>query len=581
MKDSAVRWLYEVPGSKKLYILLLTIADALHGASGVFYALLLKGAVDSAAGGNSSGFWRFMAYILLLAALQIALRAFLRWMKELTKSEFENIFKRRLMQNILSRDYLRVSTVHSGEWLNRLTNDTTVVANGCAEIIPDCAGMLVKLISALVMIIVLEPLFSAILIPGGILMVVFSWLFRKRMKRLHKDIQEADGRLRVFLQERIGSLMMIRSFAAEEQTAGMADARMQAHKDARMRRIAFSNLCNIGFGAAMSGMYIIGVGWCGYGILRGTITFGTLTAITQLISQIQTPFANISGYLPRYYAMLASAERLMEAETLEEESTVARPADEVMEAYSKDIEAIGLSHVSFTYLPASDDLELSSKDEMPVVIEDLSIEIRKRSYVAFMGHSGCGKSTVLRLLMCVYKPDSGTCYYRDADGRAADLGPEWRRLFAYVPQGNQLMSGTIREIVSFAEPGLADDGDRIHTALAVACADEFIAELDDGIDTLLGERGAGLSEGQMQRIAIARAVFSGRPVLLLDEATSALDAQTERRLLQNLRDMTDKTVVIVTHRPAAISICDQVVEFTENGIREHNRQMEESGKAND
>ena len=165
-------------------------------------------------------------------------------------------------------------------------------------------------------------------------------------------------------------------------------------------------------------------------------------------------------------------------------------------------------------------------------------------------------------------PDAGTRYYTDKQGENCELTSAYRRLFAYVPQGNYLMSGTIREIVSFAEPDLTSDNERLHHALRIACAEEFVSELEQGVDTLLGERGTGLSEGQMQRIAIARAIYSQSPILLLDEATSALDAATEQHLLENLRTMTDKTVVIVTHRPAALSICDRVLSFTESGIED-------------
>jgi ATP-binding cassette subfamily B protein len=450
--------------------------------------------------------------------------------------------------------------------MNRLTNDTVVVANGCVEIIPGLAEMAVKLISACMMIIVLEPRFAAILIPGGLLLVLFSTLFRRVMKRLHKSVQEADGKARIFLQERIGSLLMILSFAAEKQTLMDTDEKLEGHKAARMRKNRFSNLCNIGFGAFMSGMYLLGVGWCGYGILVGTVSFGTLTAVTQLISQIQSPFANITGYLPKYYAMLASAERLMEAEGFPENGEEAMPLSDITVLYRDSLSAFGLRDAAFTYLPTAESVDALTKDDMPVVLEHISMEIRKGEIVAFTGQSGCGKSTVLKLLMCVYQPDAGERYWLDGAGNGHSLTGTHRRLFAYVPQGNALMSGSIREIVSFAEPEAGRDEKRLRRALEIACADEFVGALDDGVDTLLGERGTGLSEGQMQRLAIARAIFSDSPVLLLDEATSALDVETEKRLLNNLRRLTDRTVIIVTHRPAVLSICDRVLRFTESGV---------------
>ncbi len=565
MKHDALRWLWSVPEKKKSYIFILALTEALHGASGVLYALLLREIVDAATAHNSELFWRNLALIICLTAAQLALRAVIRWLTELCKATMENLFKARLTDTLLHREFLRVSSVHSGEWLNRLTNDAKVVADGYADILPGLAGMAVKLVSAVVMIIVLEPRLAAILIPAGALMMLLTWRFRRVLKRLHKDVQEADGRLRVFMQERIGSMLLIRSFASEEQTEADTEKKLEEHKAERMRRNRFSNVANIGFGAAMSGMYLLGVGWCGYGILVGTVTFGTLTAITQLISQIQAPVAGITGYLPRWYAMLGSAERLMEAEAFPKDDAEAMTPEEVSSFYENELKSIGLRNAVFTYYPAAEDVSSLSKDDMPAVLSGLSLEIRKGEYVAFTGHSGCGKSTALKNLMCVYAPDSGTRYYTDTRGGEGELTSEYRRLFAYVPQGNYLMSGTIREVVSLAAPDASRDEERLTRALRIACADEFVSALDKGADTLLGERGTGLSEGQMQRLAIARAVFSGSPILLLDEATSALDAATEARLLTNLRSMTDKTVVIVTHRSAALEICDRVLEFTEDG----------------
>ena len=561
MKNNTLKWLYTIPERKKLYILSLMLVQALNGGSGVLYAILLRNMVDSATAHDKGSFWHYVLLSIMLVSAQIGIRAVIRWLNELSKATFENLFKARLMHNILQKDFASVNAVHSGEWLNRLTNDTVVVANSYVEILPGLAGMVVKLISALIMMIVLDRRFACVLLPCGVLLIMLTYALRKVLKKLHKKVQEQDGKLRIFLQEHISSMMMIRSFATEQQTETQAEEKMHEHKNARMRKNHFSNFCNIGFGTAMNGMYLFGMCYCGYGILLGTISYGTLTAITQLISQIQAPFANITGYLPRFYAMTASAERLMEIEDFTDDYTNRTlDIDTVKNYYTNELRSFGLRDAKFTYYQTVDSIKDLSKDHQTPILKDLSIEISKGEYVAFTGQSGCGKSTVLKLLMSIYQLDGGKRYLIDTGGEKP-LSAEWHRLFAYVPQGNQLMSGTIREVVAFADKKAAKNDERINKALQIACARDFVSELDGGIDTLLGERGTGLSEGQMQRIAIARAIFSESPILLLDEATSALDPDTEKRLLQNLRNMTDKTVVIVTHRPAALKICDRVIDF--------------------
>lgn len=537
-KSHALRYISEVAGYGKVYIVILLLVQMILGISSVFYALLLRGIIDAAISHDREG---MLFHIFLFAALvagQIAFRAGLRFLEEFSRATYENAFKKRLFRELLMRDFCEVTAVHSGEWMNRLTSDTVVVAEGLATIVPGVAGMITRMAGALVVILIMEPKFFYILVPGGVLLVFLTYVFRKRLKKLHKRMKEQDGIVRIFFQEHLGSLMIVKAFDREEDSVFQAEGAMAEHKKARMKKNHFSNICNIGFGGVMNGAYVFGVVYGAFGIYHGTMTYGTFMAMLQLISQIQNPFANITGYLPKYFAMIASAERLMEVEGFQLAGKKSLSLEEVKNYYENSFEALRMTHVDFAY------------DEDNEVLKDDSMIVHKGEFVAFTGASGCGKSTVLKLLLGLYKPQAGS------------ISPDesYQRLFAYVPQGNHLMSGTIRSVVAFADLKNQENEERMDNALTLACCD-FVSELPRGADTLLGERGLGLSEGQMQRLAIARAIFSESPILILDEATSALDADTERKVLQNIKSMTDKTVIIVTHRPAALSVCDREIRF--------------------
>ncbi|MCD8353598.1 MAG: ATP-binding cassette domain-containing protein [Clostridiales bacterium] len=548
--DTTLGWVVKMVKSSLTGIVLLTVCTGAAAFLTVLLALVMRNAIDSAVALDRAGFLRWCGVYLGIILVRLGLRAIVRQEDERIRASLENRMKEHTYENILRSSYSGLKAFHTGELQNRMTNDAKIVADYATDLIPGVCSMAVQLVCALAVLMVLDWRFGGLFLAGGLVMLGVTFLFRRRMKGLHKEVQEADGKLRSWLQESVESILILKSFQAEDMAAGRTEEKAAAHKRARMKRKTFSNVCNVGFGAVMQGSYLFGLVWCGFGILNGTLTYGTLTAVLELIGQIRSPFANISGFVPQYYSMLASAERLIELEKL--------PKDAAARQDLPRFNGFRAENLTFIY-----------DDGEEEVISDATFAVAPGEIVALTGISGIGKSTLLKLLLGLYAPASGRLCAA-CEGRDIDIGPSTRRWFAYVPQGNMLMSGSIYEAVDFlhAAPYTKAQRERVEWACKVACADEFIRELPDGYNTVLGEKGAGLSEGQMQRIAIARAVYRNAPVLLLDEATSALDETTERRLLQNLKALGDQTVLIVTHRPAAMKICGKRLVFEHTKITE-------------
>lgn len=545
VKNPAMSWIFGVSGKLKLGVLLLVLLNSAISISAVAFALVLREAIDGAVSGNKMVFLKFVIILGLIMVGQIAARGVIRFLDEYVRSSMENVIKTRLYETILSRKYSAITAFHTGELLNRITNDAVVVADGFVQIIPGIIAMLVKLAGAAAVLFVLDYRFSVIFFAGGGLVLIFTTLFRRVMKKLHKDVQAADGVLRSYLSENLGSLMVLKTFGAERKSIDTSKQYMDKHRFMRMKRNKFSN-SNVGFGLVMNGGYIFGLCWCSFGILHGSITYGTLSAVLQLVDQLWAPLANMTGYLPKFYGMLSSAERCMELETLEEEHVESQFSRDYCRELYKDMTAIECKNITFRY-------------EDDIILENADISIGKGELITIMGNSGAGKSTLLKLLLAIYEPEKGTLEIK-TEKESYALTEKYRKMFAYVPQGNFLMSGNVTSAIASLDDTSADvDMDKVKAVAHIACADTFVEKLEHGYDTLIGERGMGISEGQAQRLAIARALYTDAPVLLLDEATSALDEQIEKKVLKNIRELTDKTVIIVSHRKAVLEVCDRCV----------------------
>lgn len=541
-----LRWLAGIVKNKIGRVVLLCVLQGLLVVCGIAFSLLMRTAFDGAASGDLEQFLTGAGWMVLIILSQLLLRMGDRLLEEDTRAVVENTLRLHVFGNILGQDYQKASAYHSGAYMNYLTSDVTVVTDGVVTLFPGIFSMLLKIVGVLLVMYRLAPALAVIFLAGGLLLVLCSLAPRKWMKRLHCQVQEAESGVRCFLQECLESLLIIRSFHCEEKILRTGQEKSEEFRRIRRKRSRMSSLFGTVLSLAMQGGYLLGFAWGGYAVLKGNISYGTLVALIQLIGQIQTPFVNFGSTLPKAAAFLASGERLLAlTEERDRQQRVAGDRDEI---YGRMLALRG-ENVTFSYGQGK-----------KRVLKRQSFAVRKGETVAVVGTSGIGKSTLMKLLMNVYLPESGEIYLEAEDERIP-VGALPAGMFAYVPQGNQLMSGTILEVVGFAEQSEEIPKERVRWACRMACADGFVEQLPDGYDTVLGEKGSGLSEGQIQRLAVARALYSGCPILLLDEATSALDMETERELVESIKALKDRTVLLVTHRQEVWKVCDRVIRL--------------------
>lgn len=477
----------------------------------------------------------------LLVVVTVILCQIYRFFRERTVTDMYNRIRRKVMNAALGAEYGVISGFHTGDILNRMFSDAKIVSESTADIIPSLFELSVTLLGSAVFLFFISRPFCLILVASGILMSLVAVLARKVLKRLHKEVQESDGAVRSLFQEQLSGLLMIKVFGAEARSLSSIDKKQKNYFDKNMKKQIASCVLNFGYTMACNAVLLFTFFYAVYGIKEGFLTYGTLTAMMQLANNIQSSVTGLGALLPKIYSAAASGERINEITDISKEREEKTELNEVSK--------IDFNNISFSY----------GRND---VLMNIGFSVSKGETVAIQGASGIGKSTLLYLLLGIYKCDSGEITISDGE-KTEKAGKGTRRFFAFTPQGNGLFSGTIAENIIFARENVTDE--EMKNALKISCADEFISALPDGVDTYLGENGAGLSEGQQQRIAIARALLSGAEVLLLDEATSALDEATEKRFIENLRTV-GKTAILITHRKSPLSIASSSYIIKENGI---------------
>ena len=544
-KPSVFNWLNKRTAGQKAKMVWLIIVNALFSMLSVVFAFAIKGVIDGATNENreTGEFQLIVSAILIIAVilLQFVFRIVINGLTEHIKGKLEISVKGNLFNQILVKKYEKINKVHSGELINRITADAVIVADGISSIVPTVVSASVRLICAVIALVYLDWIFAiAFIVAGGLVFIILT-ATRGLLKNLHKKTQETDGKTRSFMQECIENLLAIKVFSIENKTSNKADELQDENFKIKMKRKNVSVLGHASYNLIFSAGYVFALVYGALKILNEGMSYGSLSAILQLVNNVQVPFASLSSIAPKYFSMVASAERIMEIEDYEEE--IKNKNFNASKVY-ENLSSIEIKDLAFSY-------------DRDVVFEKASLSINKGDFLAITGTSGIGKSTLIKLLLGVYEIENGSLIIKGKED--IEINSSTRKLFAYVPQGNSLFSGKLKENLCFVDREVTNE--EIEKALEISCLKDFVKDLPNGLDTIIGENGLGLSEGQAQRVAIARAILSKAPVLLFDESTSALDETTEEKLLSNLKNIKDVTLIIITHRKSALAICNRKVKI--------------------
>lgn len=531
------------------YFLFTIVINIIFSLVGVYNIIVSKSLIDSAISGNTSEVIMWLSIMIIIAVLSMIINPITSLMNTKTSIKLNNSIQLKLYSHITNSEWLYESKFHSISLLTRITSDVGNISSTLLGTIPAFISLITTFIAALFTLISWAPSIALTALFIGPLLVLLGKIFSKRLKNLYKEAQEEDVKYRTFMQESMQNIMIIKTFCMEKINLQRLIKIQKNKYNISMRNTKLSAMTSISMSTCSSMIYFTIFGWGVLNISKGLTTYGTFTGLLQLYGKVQAPFSTLSSMLPGFISCIAATERLMEIESLPLEKE-----NSLISCYSFKAPCITFNRVSFEY------------NENHKVLNNISFNIEPGEILALVGSSGEGKTTILRLILSLITPSNGEIYLTE-NNLLENLNKSHRQYISYVPQGNTLFSGTIEENLRYGNPD-ADDTD-LKSALKDACLLDFVEKLKEGVKTKLGERGVGISEGQAQRIAIARAFLRKRPVLILDEATSSLDPETEIMVLKSIYQLTYKpTCIIITHRPSALSMCNRIIKLEKGSINE-------------
>ena len=538
--NECIKWLWAVSKGFRLPVVFCALTGALNVSVSLCFVFVCKHLIDIATGISDDALGTYIGWMAGCMLLQLLLSVVRSRLTNRAEIKLRNALHNRLFVHLMKSCWNGRETFHTGDMLNRIEADTVSVTDAVCRTVPSVFVTFVQLVGALYFLSMLDIRLTGILVFIMPVALLFSKNYVRKMRRMSREIRETDSRIQSHLQENLQHRIIVRTLEhtgnAVEKLSGLQSF-LQGQVFRRTDFSVFSrSMVQVGF---MTG-YAVAFLWGVFGLRDGTVTFGMMAAFLQLVSQIQRPMVDLSRQIPAFIRVFTATERLAELTSLplEPQGSPVRLDGSL---------GVRISHVSFSY-----------QGNSRQILNDFTYDFRPGSLTAIVGETGVGKSTLIKLILALIRPDEGEITVYNGNEEVA-VSPQTRCNFSYVPQGNTLFSGTIRDNLLIGNQHATEEDMRqaLHTAVA-----DFVFSLPAGLDTVCGEQGTGLSEGQAQRIAIARGLLRPGNVLLLDEPSSALDSQTERELLERLSaEVKGKTVVLITHREKIAGLCSEVVRM--------------------
>ena len=566
-----IKWMGSYAKPAVPFLIFSIIVNIIFAVIGIYNVTVSKSLIDSAISGDSEATIRWLIIMLSITLISMLSSPVTSFMSTHSSTKLTQNIQRKIYQHIQCSDWLEQSKFHSVSLLTRVTSDVSNISSAILGTIPSLVSLTVTLVGSFYTLISWAPSIAFAAVFIGPFLILVGKYFSRKLKDLYKEAQEEDVKYRSFMQESIQNIMIVKTFCMEKiNMHRLVEIQNNKYKIA-MRNTKLSVMTSMSMSFCSSIAYFTIFTWGVLNIAKGVSTYGTFTGMLQLYSKVQAPFSSLASMIPGLISTIAAAERLMEIEAI----PVEKMADE------KELDDIGSLEVALDSISS----KVSSTFNKPNIVFDnvsfaykannnilnnINLTIDAGETIAFVGPSGEGKTTMIRLILSLINPTEGNILLSEGN-LVKEINRNYRELISYVPQGNTLFSGSIRDNLKYGNPYASDD--EIKAALKNACALDFVNELEDGLDTMIGEKGVGISEGQAQRIAIARSFLRERPILILDEATSALDPETEVNVLKAVRELPTKpTCIIITHRPSALNICNRIMKLEKGHIREVSRE---------